>query len=168
MKYKYSRPYYAFQVALGLALGTAVTLFMLRYFTADDTSFKYKLIITQIIGAGVIIAFGSKSWLNKFVELKENHIHFHSYQDGGTVGNYDVKYENIAEIYVKTLPLIGISRIDLKLKNGDIFEITNKFSRHEEMFCNLAHKLQNDKCVAELPPELKNLINKKTGDGSSS
>lgn len=168
MKYKYSRPYYVFQVILGLALGAAATLFILRYFTTNDTSFKCKLIITEIIGACVIIIFGSKSWLNKFVELKENHVHFHSYQDGETVGNYDVKYENIAEIYVKTLPLIGISRIDLKLKNGDIFEITNKFSRHKEMFCNLAHKLQNDKYLVELPPELKNLINKNTEGSSSS
>lgn len=168
MKYKYSRSYYVFQVILGLVLGAVASLLMLKYFMPDDTMFRYKLIITEIIGVCAIISIGSRSWLNKFIELKENHIHFHSYQDGGVIDNYDVKYEDIDSIYVKTLPLIGISRIDLHLKNGDLFEIANTYGCHKELFYNLTVKLQNEKYTLEIPQVLQELTQDQSGDGSSS
>ncbi len=164
MKYKYSRLYYTFQILFGIIAGTCVLSLMLKHIISNALDFYLKLIISEVLGLGVIIFIGSKSWLNKFIELRENHIHFHNYQDGGVIDNYDVKYEDIDSVYVKTLPLIGISRIDLRLKNGDLFEIAYTYVCHKELFYNLAVKLQNEKYALEIPQVLQELV--QSGNGS--
>lgn len=162
MKYKYSKVIYFLQILLGVLILIPFIIFIKKVFLDYDSKEFLMLIISVSIGLIVIIINGSKKWLNKYIELKSNHIHFHAYRNGASVDNYNVKYENIISVDANVVPFIGINRITILLNNGDLFEISRSFGNFEEMCFDLINILQKSNCNAEISEVLqKHLSNKR-------
>ena len=161
MKYKYSKVVYFLQILLGVLILIPFMIFINKTFMDSDSNEFLELIIGVSIGLIVIVISGSKIWLNKYIELRSRYIHFHAYRNGASVDNYDVKYENIVSIQENIIPIVGINRITILLKNGDSFEISRSFSNFEEMCCNLIGILKKSNSDAVVSESLQKQLSKK-------
>lgn len=158
MKFKYSKVSFFLRILLGVALLSPIFLLIRKVFPNIATEEFRFLILYVIIGLTVLVFFGSKNWFSKFIELKNNYIHFHSYQNGANVKNYDVNYDDIHSVSAKTVPLIGITSISIRTKNGDVFKITFSYCDFKEMVFKLIKILKNNRYEVEFSENLNTLF----------
>lgn len=139
MKYSYKKSACIGQFILVFCF--SMLLLILAFFILD-----LSLRTTIRTGLGLVIiniVFYSKyykEYFEKYVELLENSVRFNSFRFKGKMDvlSLNVTYEDVFQLGVRTLPLIGIWAITVNAKNlPHAITVSWCFSNHKELIENL-------------------------------
>lgn len=115
-KYYYSRTYY-FMTSLIIPIIISIIIF----FAIDATRDYYKLFFTIIVFFVTPTIACAKSYLSRYVEFFDEYIHFDSWGvfEAKRIVTLNVRYENIYKIGVSKIPIFGIWKIKVYVKDLD-------------------------------------------------